>query len=126
MLLFGVTADGDDGGFDNLEGWTEIVDAANFLTGGAAPSPPGMSVWWHIANSSEPSSYTITPTAGSTGISAQMLVFSGVDTTTPMDVTNTTATGDSTNANPPTIGSGSSTDGYLTAVGAFWDSEGGE
>ena len=121
LLLFGVTADGDDGGFDALSGWTEIVDAAVLNTGGSAPSPPGMSVWWRIA-SSEPASYSITPTFGSTGIAAQMLAFRNVDTSTPLDVTQTTATGDSTNANPASIGSGSSSDGYLTAVAAFWDS----
>ena len=29
---------------------------------------------------------------------------------------------DQLNANPPSIGSGASTDGYLTVVAAFWDS----
>lgn len=119
MLLFGVTADGDDGGFDALSGWTEIIDAATLLTGGSAPSPPGMSVWHRVA-SSEPASYTITPTFGSTGICAQMLTFSGTDETTLIDVTTTTATGNSTNADPAAIVP--TTDGALTVVACFHDS----
>ena len=42
LLLFGVTADGDDGGFDALAGWTEIRDAAVFLTGGSALPDDGI------------------------------------------------------------------------------------
>jgi len=121
LLLYGVTADGDDGGFNTLTGWNQIVN--NVLTGGAAPSPPGITVWWRIA-SSEPASYTITPSFGSTGICGKMLAFTGVDTTTPIDVTTVTATGDSTNADPGSID-------YLDAgativVSAVWDSAGGD
>ena len=125
LVLFGVTADGDDGGFDALSGWTEIRDAAVFLTGGSAPSPPGMSVWTRRA-SSEPSSYTITPTFGNTGIAAKMIAFSGGHLSAILDVTETIATGDSTNANPPTNNSGSGTDGFAVIVAAFWDSAGGD
>lgn len=123
MLLFGVTADGDDGGFDPLTGWTEIVDAAMFLVDSAAPSPPGMSVWWRIADS-EPGNYTITPTAGSTGICAQMLLFSGVDPTVPTQKikveTSTTASGNSANADPPSIDT--VTDNAMIVVACMHDS----
>lgn len=125
LVLFGVTADGDDGGFDALTGWTEIRDAAVFLTGGSAPSPPGMSVWIRRA-SSEPASYTITPTFGNTGIAAKMIAFSGGNLTAILDVTETIATGDSTNADPPTNNSGAGTDGFAVIVAAFWDSAGGD
>jgi hypothetical protein len=122
MLMFGVTADGDDGGFDAVSGWTELIDAAVLNTGGAAPSPPGMSVWRRVAGGSEPGSYTITPTAGSTGICANMLAFSGVDNTTPIDQTTTTATGDGTNANPAAITT--QTDNALIVVACFHDGTG--
>ena len=121
LVLFGVTADGDDGGFDALTGWTEIRDAAVFNTGGGAPSPPGMSVWTRRA-SSEPANYTITPTFGSTGICAKMIAFSGGDLAAILDVTETIATGDGSNANPPTNNSSSGTDGFAVIVAAFWDS----
>jgi hypothetical protein len=120
LVLFGVTADGDDGAFNALTGWTASV--TSFETGGAAPSPPAMTVWTRIA-SSEPSSYTITPTAGSTGIVGMMIAFSGGDAATLLDVAATTATGDSTNANPPSNNSGSGTDAFAVIVAAFWDGE---
>ncbi len=119
LLLFGVTADGDDGGFDALTGWTEILDAAVFLTGGAAPSPPGMSVWHRIA-SSEPASYIITPTFGTTGICAQMLAFIDVDPVTPIDLTSITAIGDGANADPGSITT--VTDEAMVVVASFIDS----
>lgn len=120
LVLHGVTADGDDGGFNTLSGWTQIVN--NVLTGGAAPSPPGVTAWWRVA-SSEPASYTITPTAGSTGICAQMMAFTGVDNTTPIDATTTTATGDSTNSDPAAITT--VTDEALTIVSSTNDTEQG-
>lgn len=121
LVLFGVTADGDDGGFDALSGWTEIRDAAVFNTGGGAPSPPGMSVWTRRA-SSEPASYTITPTFGNTGICAKMIAFSGGHLSAILDVAETIATGDGSNADPPTNNSGSGTDAFAVIVAAFWDS----
>ena len=121
LLLFIGTADGDTGSVSPSGTWQGPI-VNNLNTGGAAPSPPGMSVYWRIA-ASEPASYTITDTESS-GIAGQMLAFSGVDTTTPIDVTTTTAQGDSTNADPPSID-------YLDAgaaivVAAFWDSAGGD
>ena len=116
LLLACCTSDGDTGSVSPNGSWTQIVN--NLNTGGSAPSPPGISVFWRIA-SSEPASYTITDTESS-GISGQMLCFTGVDNTTPIDVTTTTATGDSTNANPPSINYADS--GAAIVVGSVWDS----
>lgn len=117
MLAFIGTADGDTGSV-SLNGTWQGPIVNNLNTGGSAPSPPGMSVYWRIA-SSEPGSYTITDTESS-GIVGQLLIFSGVDATTPIDVTSTTAVGDSTNANPASIDL--VTAGAAVVVGAIWDS----
>ena len=118
LLLFATIADGDTDSIATPAGWTEVVNNVN--TGGAAPSPPGMSVFQRIA-SSEPGSYTINQTdTPATGFALQMLAFSGVDTTTPIDVAATTATGDGTNANPPSINYADSE--ATIVVGACWDS----
>lgn len=119
LLLASIgTADGDTGSV-SLNGTWQGPLVNNLNTGGSAPSPPGCSVYWRIA-SSEPASYTITDTESS-GICGQMMAFTGVDQTTPIDVTTTTATGDSTNANPPSINHTGNGD-EVTVVGAFWDS----
>lgn len=118
LLLFAGTADGDTDSVTTPTGWNEIVD--NLNTGGGAPSPPGMSVYWRVADS-EPVSYNIDATdTVNTGLGGQMLAFRGVDTTTPIDVTSTTSTGDSTNADPPSIDYLDS--GACIVVGAIWDS----
>lgn len=111
------TADGDTGSV-SLSGTWQGPIVNNLNTGGSAPSPPGVSVYWRIA-SSEPASYTITDTESS-GIAGQMLAFTGVDETTPIDVTTTTATGDGSNANPPSINYADT--GAAIVVGAWWDS----
>ena len=121
VFLFAVTSDGDDGGFDAITSWTEILDAAAFLVGGSPGSPPGMSVFWRKMPSSPPATVTIVPTFGSTGLTGQTITMRGQDLTTPIETTTQTDAGNSTNANPPTIGSGSSTDGYSTLIACMID-----
>lgn len=111
------TADGDTGSV-SLNGVWQGPIVNNLNTGGGAPSPPGVSVYWRIA-SGEPGSYTITDTESS-GIAGQILAFTGVDTTTPIDVATTTATGDGANANPPSINYADAS--ATVVVGAWWDS----
>lgn len=79
-------------------GWTL---AAGPLETTATGSTPEMVVYRRVA-SSEPASYAV---GGNTSIGrvAQMLAFSGVDTTTPLDATPTTAQGITTLADCPSI-----------------------
>jgi hypothetical protein len=115
LALIG-TADGDTGSVSLSGTWQgPLVNNLNVPT---APSPPGASVYWRIA-SSEPASYTITDTESS-GIAGQMLAFRGVDTTTPIDVTTTTSTGDGANAAAPSINYLDT--GAAIVIGAWWDS----
>jgi len=119
LLWFACNGDsGDPADFNTPSGWTEDSELGNLIVGGA-PSfgKPGMSLFYKFSNGSEPSTFNITTNPTQTnGLCGQMLCFRGVDLTTPFDVTTTTAIGDSTDADPPSIGSGSSSDEYLPVI----------
>ena len=81
-------------------GYTEVVDIDN--TTDAEDSYLG--VFWKIHNGSETEAVVDGLGGADASVAAVCMVFRGVDTTTPMDVTATSATGiDSANPDPPSI-----------------------
>lgn len=72
--------------YATLAGWTNVVD---FVVLSAACR---IGVWYRVAQSGDASStVTVTASSGSGTAAAQMLVYRGVDTTSPMDATPVTA-----------------------------------
>jgi outer membrane protein assembly factor BamB len=61
-----------------------------------------VAVYQKIATASEPASYTFGAT-GNTGIAGGVLAFSGVDNTTPVDVSNSSAIGNGTSFAAPSV-----------------------
>lgn len=81
-----VSSDTTGTGIAAQTGWTRIT------TVGPSGSPPQLGVFYRVATSSEPASYTFTGINTSSGrATIQMTALSGVDTATPLDVAGVSA-----------------------------------
>ncbi|MEW6513263.1 MAG: DUF6701 domain-containing protein [Pseudomonadota bacterium] len=79
-------------------GWTQLQSHQSTNTDAASTR---MTTWWRRAATGETGPYTFTLSAGHTGVAGGIVGFSGVDTTTPIDVSggNTTPSGFTHQAN---------------------------
>jgi hypothetical protein len=87
---FSSTSDGNPG--VTTTGYTEIVD----LYANGSTRDANFSVNWKIMGSTPDTSVDTTAASGVTAKTCVVMVFRGVDATTPMDVTATTSTGTTT------------------------------
>lgn len=94
-------AESEDNAWNTPSGWTVIT--SELQSGGTPASVPGLTIFRRVL-SSDSGSVTVT-NAGTnvSGIVGQMIVYRTVNTTTPEDVTTTTATGASGDPNPASI-----------------------
>lgn len=93
----------DENAWNTPSGWTIPTGLTEVQAGGSPASVPGVSVFRRVL-SSDSGSVTITNAGSNTsGIVAQMIVYRGVDTTTPEDVNPTTASGASGDPDPASI-----------------------
>lgn len=79
-------------------GWTLVGGSSN-----AAATANSLAVYQHIAGAAEPALYQWTFSGSALAAAGGMQVFSGVDTTTPIDVSAGQATGNSLNHATPSI-----------------------
>lgn len=79
-------------------GWTLVGGSSN-----AAATANSLAVYQHIAGAAEPALYQWTFSGSALAAAGGMQVFSGVDTTTPIDVSGGQATGNSVNHATPSI-----------------------
>lgn len=97
-------------------GYTEIADL-----NAQDARDVNMGVFWKLMGATPDTSVVVDGQGGTNAsVAAVVLAFRGVDTTTPMDVTPTTATGLNTQqANPPSINHNNPAGVWTVAVGAF-------
>lgn len=96
-------AESDDNAWNTPSGWVIPAGLTEVQTGGTPLTTPGVSVFRRVL-SSDSGSVTITNTGVNvSGIVAQMIVYRGVDTTTPEDVNPVTATGATGDPDPASI-----------------------
>lgn len=111
VYVWGITCDGAGG--TSSSGWTQLgADVTNGaqITG---------ECWRKIMGASPDADFALLGTGGSSDSSSVVaMAFRGVDTTTPEDgVSRTTATGSSTNPNPPSITPNTTGAAVLTFAG---------
>jgi hypothetical protein len=126
ILAYGI-ADNDGTNFDmgiaTGSGWTEVADLHaedNYDC--------DLGVYWKIMGATPDTSVTVDGQGGNdASVTAIAMAFRGVDTTTPMDVTPTTAeTSGTSNPNPPSIDHNGSTGTAVVAIGAASNTRNGE
>jgi hypothetical protein len=79
-------------------GWTQIRAVTQASGGGSQ-----LATYYRVATASEPASYTWTLTTSHTGAAGGIVSYSGVDNTTPIDVSASVITNSSLNHTAPTI-----------------------
>lgn len=90
------TCNGTTGGTMVSAGYTQLGTTLTLSTGRAR-------MFRKVMGASPDATAVVDGDSTNTGVSAVVTVLRGVDTTTPEDVTTTTATGSSLNPNPPSI-----------------------
>lgn len=96
-------AESEDNAWNTPSGWTIVSGLTEVQTGGTPASIPGVTVFRRVL-SSDSGNVTVTNAGVNvSGIVGQMIVYRDVDTTTPEDVTPTTATGTTGDPDPPSI-----------------------
>ena len=119
VILSYAIGDNDDGDFtmaiSSGAGWTKIADLYSNDS-----DETNLGVFWKIMGATPDTTVTVDGLGGSdASTTAVAMAFRGVDQTTPLDVTTTTATGiNSVLANPPSIDHNGSTGTIVVAVGA--------
>lgn len=81
-------------------GWTKIGEASTSGSNGNINTG-----WYYRIASSEPANYTLANSGGDTYIDADIIAFSGVDATTPFNLTGLSATGKTGTASSAALGS---------------------
>lgn len=99
-------------------GYTEVVDI--HAPGGAADLDSDLGVFWKVMGGTPDTTAQVDGLGGTdAAVAAVAMVFRGVDTTTPMDVTPTTASAVGTsNADPPSIDHNNPSGVWTVIVGA--------
>lgn len=96
-------AESDANAWNTPAGWVIPTSLTEVATGGTPASVPGLSIFRRVL-SGDSGSVTITNAGVNvSGIVAQMIVYRGVDTTTPEDVVSVTSTGASGDPDPASI-----------------------
>jgi hypothetical protein len=122
MLLTSCCGDSDGQGTDTPatpSGWTLVTGPIASAATGA--STPTVTVYRRVA-SSEPANYAVGGTVDC-GRHGTILTFRGVDTTTPIDATSTTATGTGNNPDPASI-TVATTGAAVVAIGFMDNADG--